>query len=348
MRISIALASYNGEQFIREQLDSLAGQTRLPDEVVICDDGSTDRTLKIIEKFRKDAPFPVHIHRNKNNLGFGDNFLKAASLCIGDWIAFCDQDDVWLPQKLGTLENYAINLPADVLLICHKAEIVDSDLQLTGIFCPDIKTKKFFDWKNISPWWIAIGFTSFFHKSLIQEIPFDNRGIDPNRSNSPMSHDQWITRLAAVLGKILLLPELLAFYRRHDSNTTSFPNLFNLKNNNSKRDSFLSNFLNLQGYEICESYAIAAHAQGKTLNNLSCKVKKDNWKINLKCASANLETMSNYLQTRVALYKSESRIERIKKLLILLKNNGYSKISGGVLPGAKAFCKDTIIIVLGI
>src|SRR5581483_5816839 len=101
MRISIAMATYNGGQFIREQLDSLSRQTFLPCELVVCDDGSTDHTLAIVETFAASAPFAVRIHRNKKRLGFGPNFLKAASLCDGEVIAFSDQDDVWLETKLA-------------------------------------------------------------------------------------------------------------------------------------------------------------------------------------------------------------------------------------------------------
>lgn len=98
--ISIAMATYNGERFIREQLDSIAQQTLLPVELVVTDDGSNDSTLAIIDDFAKTAPFEVKIVRNEKQLGFADNFLKAASFCVGDFIAFCDQDDVWMVNKL--------------------------------------------------------------------------------------------------------------------------------------------------------------------------------------------------------------------------------------------------------
>ena len=99
-RISIAMATYNGSKYLREQLDSLAAQTLPPCELVVTDDGSTDDTLGILDRFRRRAPFPVHLHRNEQRLGYRDNFLKAAQLCSGELIAFCDQDDVWMPDKL--------------------------------------------------------------------------------------------------------------------------------------------------------------------------------------------------------------------------------------------------------
>ena len=100
---SIALATYNGEKFLQRQLDTLAAQTRLPDEMAVCDDGSTDGTLEILRQFAETAPFPVRIFQNLKNLGPGRNFRKAFSLCEGDVTFFCDQDDVWFPEKLETL-----------------------------------------------------------------------------------------------------------------------------------------------------------------------------------------------------------------------------------------------------
>ena len=102
--ISVAMCTYNGEKYLREQLESIALQTRLPAELVICDDRSTDSTSEIIRNFADSAPFPVRFNLNPVNLGgatkgITKNFEQASRLCTGDLIAFCDQDDVWLPKK---------------------------------------------------------------------------------------------------------------------------------------------------------------------------------------------------------------------------------------------------------
>ena len=99
LTISIAMTTYNGEKYLQEQLDSFLGQNRLPDELVVCDDGSQDRTMAILESFSSRAPFPVRIYRNSAKLGYSKNFEKAGSLCTGDIIAFSDEDDVWDAQK---------------------------------------------------------------------------------------------------------------------------------------------------------------------------------------------------------------------------------------------------------
>ncbi len=105
MKISVAMCTYNGAKYLQEQLDSIAAQSRLPDLLVVCDDCSDDDTPAIIERFAAAAPFEVNIQRNAQNLGLLQNFEKAISLCTGDAIALCDQDDVWLPQKLQRIES---------------------------------------------------------------------------------------------------------------------------------------------------------------------------------------------------------------------------------------------------
>ena len=99
MNLSIALATYNGAVYLKEQLESIAAQTRTPDELVISDDQSTDDTLRVIEEFAATAGFPVRLSVNEANLGIAKNFEKAISLCRGDLIFLSDQDDVW--HKIG-------------------------------------------------------------------------------------------------------------------------------------------------------------------------------------------------------------------------------------------------------
>src|SRR6266851_3311364 len=131
MNISIAMCTYNGERFLQQQLDSIAQQTLLPAELVVCDDGSTDRTIEILEDFASSAPFAVRIHRNETNLGYRANFMKCAMFCSGDFIAFCDQDDVWRPDKLARQIDHFKN--PTVLLSGHRAALIDeTGKQLPG------------------------------------------------------------------------------------------------------------------------------------------------------------------------------------------------------------------------
>src|SRR6478735_9115604 len=103
MRISIALATFQGEHFFSEQLDSFQKQTRLPDELCVSDDGSSDGTVDLIRKFSSCATFPVNLVTNSNRKGANGNFQNAVEQCSGDIILFSDQDDVWLPRHIESL-----------------------------------------------------------------------------------------------------------------------------------------------------------------------------------------------------------------------------------------------------
>src|SRR5436309_55568 len=105
MRISIGLCTYNGGTHLAEQLLSIAKQTRQPDELVVFDDASTDSTPTILQSFAASSRFPVSISINPQQLGVSQNFGHAISACTGDVVAFCDQDDVWLPEKLRRIEQ---------------------------------------------------------------------------------------------------------------------------------------------------------------------------------------------------------------------------------------------------
>ncbi len=131
MKISVALCTYNGAAFLELQLASIASQTRPPDEIVICDDGSTDATLTIAESFRAKAAVPVRIFANPENLGSTKNFERAISLCDGEIVALCDQDDVWLPQKLSRLEAEFRARP-DAAFVFSDALVVDLHRQALG------------------------------------------------------------------------------------------------------------------------------------------------------------------------------------------------------------------------
>src|SRR5262249_24400476 len=112
MRISVAMCTYNGAEFLRAQLQSIITQSRPPDEIVICDDRSTDDTQNLLERFASELPVPIKLHINDQNLGSVKNFERAINLCTGDVIALSDQDDVWRNDKLQRFETVLNNSPA--------------------------------------------------------------------------------------------------------------------------------------------------------------------------------------------------------------------------------------------
>src|SRR5919206_2408378 len=128
---SVAMCTYNGARFTGAQLASVAAQTRPPDELVVCDDRSTDETVRVVEEFAAAAPFPVRLHVNERNLGSTKNFERAVSLCEGGLIALSDQDDEWLPGKLARLEAEFAREPS-ALVVFSDAAIVDEESRPTG------------------------------------------------------------------------------------------------------------------------------------------------------------------------------------------------------------------------
>lgn len=126
--ISIALCTYNGGQYLPIQWQSLLEQQQLPDEVVICDDQSTDGTGELIRRLAEEAPFPVHVRINKQRLGFNKNFNQALSACTGDLVFICDQDDSWLPEKISVMTEYMVQHPEAQAAFCD-AWVTDEQLQ---------------------------------------------------------------------------------------------------------------------------------------------------------------------------------------------------------------------------
>lgn len=126
MTTSVALCTYNGERYIREQMESILNQTVKVDEIVVCDDGSTDSTLQIIEGFADTTDTAIHIHRNETNLGPVKNFQKAINLCAGDIIFLSDQDDRWMQQKVETIIQYFKQNPC-IQVVFTDATLIDEN-----------------------------------------------------------------------------------------------------------------------------------------------------------------------------------------------------------------------------
>ena len=116
------MTTYNGEKYLREQIDSILAQTIQDFELVVCDDGSKDSTIEILEEYQHSDK-RIKIYKNESNLGFKKNFEKAISLCDGEYIALCDQDDIWSPNHLEILKD-AIK---EKILACGNAELIDKD-----------------------------------------------------------------------------------------------------------------------------------------------------------------------------------------------------------------------------
>ena len=213
--LSIALCTYNGSRFLLEQLQSLANQTLKPFEIVICDDCSTDDTISIVQEFSNELNIKVFV--NNFPLKVTKNFEKAISLCSGDIILMCDQDDIWHPDKLAKIQSYFQENPSKSAVFCDANLIDESGLSLGKKFWSVVRfhEPQIRQFKNGNAVDILLagnrsaGCMMAFRKELIQNIiPFP--------THIPlMIHDNWITIVAAMLDKIGLIEEQLNSYRQH-------------------------------------------------------------------------------------------------------------------------------------
>ena len=128
MKVSVAIAAYRGEKFIGELISSLFAQTMAPDEIVITDDSPDDLTENAVKAF--DDPRIIY-HRNERQLKVNRNFEKAISLCRGEYIFLCDQDDIWLPDKIKTMVKSLDNAPDAAGIFCNS-KVVNTDLKPLG------------------------------------------------------------------------------------------------------------------------------------------------------------------------------------------------------------------------
>jgi len=222
MKISVALCTYNGARFLQEQLDSLLAQDRLPDEIVVCDDGSTDQTIPILEAFQAKVTFPVVLHRNPVNFGPAKNFENAIKLCCGDLIALADQDDIWLPEKLALSEQYFIKHPNSEVVFSNGL-VVNSDLAplnytlwdqvgFTPSECQKVCRNQGLEvlLKHV----VVTGATMVIKASILERaLPIPRLWM----------HDAWIAIIAATSGTLGVVQAPLFLYRQHAANVIGAP-----------------------------------------------------------------------------------------------------------------------------
>lgn len=217
MKLSIAMCTYNGAAYLPEQLESIAAQTRPPNELVVCDDASSDRrTLEIVKAFARDASFRVRLFVNQRNLGSKQNFAQAIRRCRGEIIFLCDQDDVWNKDKLFRIEHVFRSAP-DVGLVFTDAEVVDENLKAIapslwqwedhgGELNELLKQSQVF--QALLRRNFVTGATVAFRSNL-------KRFVLPIPDNISLQHDGWIALVAAAVGRVTFLNEPLIRYRQH-------------------------------------------------------------------------------------------------------------------------------------
>jgi glycosyltransferase involved in cell wall biosynthesis len=203
--ISIVVTTFDGERFLREQLDSILAQTVPPGEIVVVDDGSRDGTMAILEAYAAADP-RFRIFRNEENLGYVRNFEKGMRLATGALVALSDQDDVWLPHKLATLHSRL----GDGLIVYSDSELVDEEGRRLGRRMSDVMNQIGYDnclMYAVGAW--APGHAMLFRRELVELcLPFPTL----------VTHDFWLGFTATCHGAIRYVDEPLVLYRQHRGN----------------------------------------------------------------------------------------------------------------------------------
>lgn len=206
VKVSIAMATYNGGPFVEEQLRSFAAQTRPPDELVVCDDGSTDGTPELIENAAAAMPFQTRVVRNQSRLGYSANFEKAVSLCSGDVVFLSDQDDSWFPEKIDYVLRELQSAKA-ALVTVNDQIIADGELRPIGKTIFGNTRRLGYADDNL----IAGCCTAIRREFLALILPFP----------SGIAYDTWLGQMAHFLGAVRLIERPLQLYRRHGGNTST-------------------------------------------------------------------------------------------------------------------------------
>lgn len=242
MRISVVLAAYNGEKYIVSQLRSLAEQTLLPDEVIICDDRSTDRTVSLVNDFIAENRLGWQVYINKENIGYINNFRRALSLCTGEVVFLCDQDDIWEKDKIESVAG-VFGSDEDITAVISSfskidkngdtiSEVPKKNTANNGLIPFSVTEEKTvvgpqtFLSVNISP-----GCTEAFSKSAV------TRYLEAGSGSMP--HDWELGIIASTLGKAVYFDRKLTRYRLHEANTVGLESsssaVLKMRGNDKKR-----------------------------------------------------------------------------------------------------------------
>ncbi|MCL2436418.1 MAG: glycosyltransferase family 2 protein [Clostridiales bacterium] len=216
--ISILLASYNGEKYIAEQIDSLLGQTVQDFKLYICDDQSTDSTFSIALQFAEKYPAKIFAMQNKQNSGSAKhNFMKMMIAHKDDYVMLCDQDDIWMPDKIEKSlkkmkemeKTYELFTP---ILVHSDLKVVDENLRVISSshrkrVNADVEKTSL---NNVIAMNTVTGCAAIYNRALSNLIL-----VEPDFM---VMHDWWLAITAAALGKIGTIDEPTVLYRQHDNN----------------------------------------------------------------------------------------------------------------------------------
>jgi glycosyltransferase involved in cell wall biosynthesis len=225
--VSIVMCTYNGQEYLDEQIESVLNQDYPNFELIVVDDHSIDKTWELLESWQKKSN-RIKIFRNEVNLGYNKNFERAIQLASGDFISICDQDDIWLPQKISKTID-AFTDKNIILAHCRSVRLENNDLKFYKAklhhHFEGNDTRKLFFFNQV------MGHDMVFRKELVSKIVPIPQG---------MSYDWWIAVIATCYGTVVSVEDYLVYHRIHSQN-----NFFNKNATSKKRELDLEDTLKL-------------------------------------------------------------------------------------------------------
>ena len=215
MTVSVCMGLYNGARYIEEQLYSILHQTRQPDEVILCDDVSTDTTVEIVDKFIRDNHLEANwkLFRNKENKGYPANFYYCMSLATGDIVYLADQDDIWHKEKIERICR-VFEEKEDAKAVCCKFGLIDAQGGDIHTIMAPTRSKESNQLRSVK-------MEDIFYKNEYPGMVIayrNNWGRKWLPENSKIPHDFLVCIRAAEEHSFIQLDMELAYHRRHDSN----------------------------------------------------------------------------------------------------------------------------------
>ena len=324
-RISIAMATFNGEAFIGEQLESFLAQTTMPDELVISDDGSSDNTVKVAKTCLDGSSVKFLLNQNPYTLGYAQNFNSALLLASGEIIFLSDQDDVWLETKINQVMK-AFETNPEKYLIIHDLGYCDNSLQPIG----QTKLERLNSIGATERSYVT-GMATAVRKEFLNICL-------PIPKNSLITHDLWLHECAHLLNVKKVLPEVLALYRRHDLNVTAGSVI-----NSGEKTSFFSFIKSVDGKKTKNSLERKSAVLRELILWLErvdvvmfCQKIISMEQSSLSKKRRILELELAHTQNRLKLY-DKNRLMRLFGAIKIYSEGGYAGFMGG-----KSLIKDIL------
>ena len=211
MKISVCIATYNGEKYLKNQIDSIINELSLNDEIIVCDDQSVDETISFLENYNDSR---IKIFINATRLGHVRNFEKAISMATGEYVFLSDQDDVWIPGRVKKMMNCLVSNPS-ALMVASNFDLINEFEEKTGEFrlLGAVRGSKLMQVIDI-----FLGRMPYYGCTFLFKKQF--RGYFLPIPAGVESHDIWMALVASSLGRVVNIPDATLMHRIHGGNLT--------------------------------------------------------------------------------------------------------------------------------